>query len=169
MTRPGASLSALAAAHYDGLFAFVAGKVRSRALAADLAQESWLRVIAAARRGEIANPRNYLFRTARNVVIDHFRKERARAGLFAAEADQEAVACDRPSPEREVAARRDLMRLLKVVGEMPLRRQQVFVLRVFEHLDQAEIAAALGVTRGAVEKHMRLALAFCLERFQPEI
>lgn len=164
----GEAISILAERHYDGLLSYVQNRVRSRTVAADIVQESWLRVIAAVHAGQVANPRNYLFRTAHNVLMDHFRREKTRGTWISSAEAPIDVVCDAPSPERAIIARDELRRLLAIVAEMPARRQQVFVLRAFEQMDQADIAASLRITRGAVEKHMRLALAHCLTRFVAE-
>jgi len=61
-------------------------------MAADLAQESYARVYAAQLSGAgIVNPRALLYRTARNLVIDHYRHAEVRTGveLSACEAEAE--------------------------------------------------------------------------------
>lgn len=163
--RTAKDLSDLADLHYDQLFAYVRGRVRSAAQAADIVQESWLRALIAFRDHEVANRRNFLFRTARNLVIDTYRRETVRAKWVSSGELPEHVACERPSAEREIIARQELGRLMTVVVQMPPRRQQVFMLRRFDLMDQAEIATALGITRGAVEKHLRLALVHLLTHF----
>ncbi len=161
-------IAGLAEAQHARLFAFVRSHVRSPTLAADIAQDSWLRLMAAVGRVPIDNLRHYLFRTARNAIIDHHRRERVRALIVVPVEHLDEVACPAPSAERQVIGQQELARLLRIVAAMPPRRQQVFVLRAFEQVDQATIAATLRITRGAVEKHLRLALAACALRFYSE-
>ncbi|MGH7018236.1 MAG: RNA polymerase sigma factor, partial [Brevundimonas sp.] len=58
------------------LQAHVRGRVGSRQDAEDIAQESWARITAAVQsdRAAIDNVRGYLFRIARNLIVDHRRR-----------------------------------------------------------------------------------------------
>ena len=158
-------VAALARADHIRLYQFVRAEVRSATTAADIAQECWLRVITALKRAPIDNLRAYLFRAARNAVIDHHRRSRSRATWHADDIPVDALASDAPSAERILIGQQELARLLRIVGALPARRQQVFVLRVIEQVDQQTIASTLGISRGAVEKHLRLALADCVAQF----
>lgn len=167
--RPAASpLTLLADAHYDGLLAYVRAKVRSASLAADIVQESWLRAIVAMQEREIVNGRNYLYRTARNLLIDLQRQDRTRSAWIVDGVEAEDVACDTPSAERHVMARQELDHIMAIIVELPPRCQAVFVMRKFDEMTPAEIGSALGIRRGTVEKHLRLALIHLLTRMNVE-
>lgn len=169
MPRPAATeLSLLADVHYDGLLAYVRARIRSASLAADIVQESWLRAIVAMQDRDIANGRNYLYRTARNLLIDLHRQDRARSAWMSDGPLPEDVASDSPSPERHAMARQELDRIMDIVVELPPRCQAVFVMRKFDEMTPAEIASALNIRRGTVEKHLRLALAHLLSRLNFE-
>lgn len=157
----------LAQTHYDGLLSYVRSRVRSASLAADIVQESWLRALIAMQEREIGNGRNYLFRTARNLVIDLQRQERARNAWMVSGELPEHIACDRPSAEREVIARHELDRIMALVVQLPPKCQAVFVMRRFDEMEAGEIARRLGIRRGTVEKHLRLALAHLLAGIGP--
>ncbi len=157
-------LSILAEEHYAGLTSYVRAKVRSASLAADIVQESWLRALIAIRKGNVRDGRGYLYRTARNLLIDLHRQERARSAWVTQGDLPDNVACDRPDAERIVMARQELDRVMRAVVELPPRCQAVFVMRKFDGLSAVEIAARLGIRRGTVEKHLRVALAHLLCR-----
>ncbi|WP_260929490.1 RNA polymerase sigma factor [Novosphingobium sp. 9] len=57
-----------------------------------------------------------------------------------------------------------LRTLLELVETLPPRCREVFALRKIEGLHQADIAERLGITRGAVEKHLRHALLLLATR-----
>lgn len=162
MLRSVSDLSLLADEHYDGLLAYVRAKVKSPSIAADIVQESWLRAIAAMQDREIRNGRNYLFRTARNLLIDRQRLEKSRATWLSADVISEDLACDSPSPERHAIARQELDRIMAIIITMPPKCQAVFVMRRFDDMAPTEIAASLNIRRGTVEKHLRVALAHLL-------
>ncbi|SMF94179.1 RNA polymerase sigma-70 factor, ECF subfamily [Methylomagnum ishizawai] len=132
--------------------------------AADLAQEAQLRLWQSARTQTIDNPRAYAFRVAANLVVDHLRRRRVQARVFDADADPEPSSGPEdwgavPTPERTALDRERLEILSRAVNGLPPRCREVLVLRKFEGLDQAEIAARLGISRNMVEKHLRLALS----------
>ncbi|WP_235037672.1 MULTISPECIES: RNA polymerase sigma factor [unclassified Novosphingobium] len=144
--------------HHDSLRAYVRSLVDSPPLAADIVQETWVRAIPSLREEKVGNVRAFLYRIARNLVIDGAR-ERGKWSPWVLHEDLGGlIADDAPSPERAVLARDRLRLLLELVESLPPRCREVFALRKIEGLHQAEIAERLGITRGAVEKHLRHAL-----------
>lgn len=150
--------------HYDELIAFVRRKVRCPTLAADIVQETYVRLASAQLSAAVENPRALLYRIAGNLAIDHLRQERTRAKYVTNEPPDETVADTQPSAERTIEAKERLAALIRSVDELPPRCRQVFVLRKFHGLDQAEIAKTLGISRNMVEKHLRNALLHCAMR-----
>ncbi|HUD28890.1 MAG TPA: RNA polymerase sigma factor [Novosphingobium sp.] len=149
---------ALVAHHHASLSAYVRSLVDSSSVAADIVQETWARAIPPLREGKVENVRAFLYRIARNLVVDGAR-ERGKWSPWVLDADLGGlIADDAPSAERAVLGRYRLRLLLELVESLPPRCREVFALRKIEGLHQAEIAERLGITRGAVEKHLRHAL-----------
>src|SRR3546814_9917082 len=59
--------------HYGELTAFVRRKARCPALAADIVQETYVRLASGSTPASIANPRAFLYRVASNLAVDHLR------------------------------------------------------------------------------------------------
>lgn len=69
---------------------------------------------------------------------------------------------NREEPERpdHVAVRHDEQaRVMAALRTLPERQQEVLVLRYYSQLSEAEIAEALGISRGAVKSHAHRGLA----------
>src|SRR6187551_4107942 len=65
----------------DRLRAFVAARVDDRELAADITQDVIVRSIASGALDRVDNPAAWLYRSARNAVIDHYRTRRRHEPL----------------------------------------------------------------------------------------
>ncbi|TXG79989.1 MAG: hypothetical protein E6R14_10085 [Thermomicrobiales bacterium] len=88
---------------------FPAGKVSREATAADLAQETYLRVVRSDPTLSVADPRSYLFRIANNLAIDHLRSQRRRRLLFPSSIQRQTTAKLRFCSRIRHSARRSLL------------------------------------------------------------
>jgi RNA polymerase sigma-70 factor (ECF subfamily) len=150
--------------HYEELRAFIRRKVGCPATAADLLQETYLRVATANAGASIENQRAYVYRVAGNLVTDHLRQNLARGRIVGPDAIPEALPDLAPNAERSLSAKQRLSSLKAAVDELPPRCRTVFVMRRFQDIGQDEIASRLGISRNMVEKHLRHALAHCARR-----
>ena len=93
--------------------------------------------------------RGWLFRIAGNLLKDRFRQNKGRIFL---EIEHHDIA-DRADPAGELAAD-ELGRLLEAsLRRLPRLQREVFLLRVQQGMDYAEIAVTLGSTSGAARVH----------------
>lgn len=96
----------------------------------------------------------WVFRIARNAVIDHRRTSRPAEPIEAA-LDQPATAGD-PALEAERSV--EAMRLRIALDELPADQREVLVWRFFAELSPAETAALMGRSNGAVRTLQHRAL-----------
>src|SRR5215207_5483352 len=92
----------------DRLQAFVAARVDDRELAADITQDVIVRSIASGALERADSPIAWLYRSARNAVIDHYRTRRSHAPLDSIDAWPEPDGDDQPND-----ATRELSRCLQ--------------------------------------------------------
>ena len=143
--------------HGRSLLAFLTKTVRDADLAADLTQETFLRVAAHARANPgavIAHERSYLYRTARNLALDHARRSRVIPMETLRDNDGADIGDDRPSLERVVAGRSDLAVVRRAMLALPVRTREVFLLVRVEGLTYRETARRLGISESSVQKHL---------------
>lgn len=127
----------------------------------DIVQESFLRVSAQAKEEALHNPRGFLFRTARNIMIDLSRKRQVRvdkADALLAEPATERTHTDRVTPERQLSSQQDLELILDAIEQLPPVCRRVFLLQRQNDFPYAEIARQLGISESMVQKHMSKAL-----------
>lgn len=142
---------------YRELLNFLTRQVNDRDTAADLAQESYARVLAAQHQGqEVADPRALLYRTAKNLVTDqHRRSEFRRHDSLDTVAEPEAQhAPAHLQPEEVLASRQTVHAYAQAIEDLPPRCREAFVLHIIEDLPQAEVARRMGISVSMVEKHV---------------
>jgi RNA polymerase sigma factor (sigma-70 family) len=151
--------------HAPDLQRFLTSRVTCEATAADLTQETFLRLAQVPHLDTIDNLRTYLFRIANNLAIDHHR---ARARTRCSSPEDEGVLIEYPdaaaTPEAATLAKEELTVALQALEELSPLCRQIFVLNRFEGLPHREIAARLGIHLSTVEKNIARALNHCRQR-----
>jgi RNA polymerase sigma-70 factor, ECF subfamily len=136
----------------DRLYAFLLRMSRSRTLADDLLQETFLRMHRA--RGSFESGARLLpwcYAIARNVCIDHTRSRAVRK-----EASMEADEAPEPaSPDADgeaVAIGKELAsRVERALATLPPNQREAFILVRYEGMSIHDAAMVLGATEGAVK------------------
>ncbi|MET0310007.1 MAG: sigma-70 family RNA polymerase sigma factor [Sphingomonas sp.] len=136
----------------------------------DVIQEAYCRLSALDQVGHILDPRQYFFRTAKNVVVEQIRRTRvisieAASGLVELEG---AIAEESFSPERVLAGKRSLQRVEQLIAALPERGRRIFRLRKIEGYSQREIAAIMGVSEEIVENEVTRGLRRILQSMTEE-
>jgi RNA polymerase sigma-70 factor (ECF subfamily) len=148
------------------LFNVVLRTVRDRGRAEEVYQDVWVKVVERSEdfRGD-AKFSTWLYAIARNVSIDHLRKQRHRnhASLDAPAAEGSASLLERVAgagPTTEQLAGGALLgaRLVEAVEALPDEQREVFVLRQVQGLAFVEIAEVVGTSTNTVKSRMRYAL-----------
>jgi RNA polymerase sigma factor (sigma-70 family) len=136
------------------LTSFLQHNWRNRADIADLRQDVYERVCEAATKQIPDNTKAFVFRTARNLLINRVRREHVVPIEAVADLDALGLALDVPGPERSVMARDELRRLQAALDELPPRCREAVVLGRIEGLSGREIAARMGITEAGVSMHL---------------
>ena len=134
--------------HAGGISRSLQSKGLSSDTAADLTQDAFLRVISKPP-AEVAgnyNPKAYLYQSARNLGINHRKRE---ALIETVHIDDEAaanLADPAPSPERIVYSRQCLAEAYRALSELPERTRLAFEMHRLGERTIAEIAVELGIS-----------------------
>lgn len=156
----------LYARHRGPLYRFVLRSIRNRALADELYQEVWSRVVAArARYRPQAKFSTWLLQIAHNLMIDHFRRQRPQAG--AEETELVLASLDAPEherPDQQLSEFEQRRRIELALEELPPEQREAFLLRAEQELGIEEIAEVAGVGRETAKSRLRYALAKLRER-----
>jgi RNA polymerase sigma-70 factor (ECF subfamily) len=133
-------------AHAEKIYRFVYYKTLHRETAEDLTSHTFLKALEHidqfdSSRGSITV---WLYRIARNLVIDHFRKKRRTVDIddvwdLASSENVEAGALDRAQ----------LAEIKEALAKLPAEQRDIVILRVWEDLPYREIAGIMGKTESA--------------------
>lgn len=145
------------AGHRPALEAALRRQLRNSTVAADVMQESWLK-LSGGTDATVENADAYVRRVVRNTATDHVRKERRRAAIDAEVRDLLWSADDERSPERILMGRQALAAVAAALEQMPERSRIIFAMSRFEGKTHREIAERFGITEQAVFYHVRRVL-----------
>ncbi len=138
--------------HYGWALGFTDRMLGARHDAEDLVQTAFLRVWQGAARWEPnAKFTTWLYRVLHNLCIDHLRARRATASEPLEGEFVEALADEAPDNEERVSGMQRGARVRAALDRLPVRQRAALVLCYYEELSQAEAAALLGVSEGALE------------------
>jgi len=144
--------------HRAALYRFIARQSDSAA-ADDLFQDVWSRII----RGRAsyrpsARFSTYLYRIARNCLIDHYRRRGHEHKLLRDTEPDEAASAE-PGPRQSAAAAQTQQALQQALGNLPPEQREAFLLRAEAGFSLNEIAELTGVGRETVKSRLRYALS----------
>ena len=155
-----AAFDALYERHRGPLFRFLVRRTSSQQSAEDLFQEIWSRIIRSrAAYRPTAKFRTYLFRIARNCVVDYYRRN-ARAlptQSTDAEGAPEPVA-NTGDPVAEATRHETQISLAGALAELPDEQCEAFLLHEEAGFTLQEIGELTGVGRETVKSRLRYAL-----------
>jgi len=145
--------------HHGWLQGWLRKKLGNAFDAADIAHDTFVRVLRKGAVEQIRKPRAYLTTIAGGLVNSHWRRRALeQAWLETLAACPPALA---PSPEERELVLEALEEAMRLLAGLPVRVQEIFQLVQLDGLAYAEVAARLGVTVNVVQKAMSRAMAHC--------
>jgi RNA polymerase sigma-70 factor (sigma-E family) len=148
------AVTALYSANYRSLVRLSALLVRDLATAEEVVQDAFVAMHSAWRR--LRDPDKALSYLRQSVVNRSRSVLRHRAVV---EKYAPKGLPDAPSAENGAITELERTEVVKALGELPTRQREALVLRYYADLSEAEIASAMGISRGAVKSHTARGMA----------
>lgn len=134
----------------------------------DMCQDVFVRTIEAAGKRVPHPAKPFVLSVARNLLIDHLRRDQIVSIDAVADLEIFGFAADEPAPDRSAIARQELRRLQAALTKLPDRWRDAVVLRKVEGLSRREIAARLGLAEITVAQHLAFGIAALTDMFHRE-
>ncbi|MDM0003481.1 sigma-70 family RNA polymerase sigma factor [Variovorax sp. J22G73] len=155
-----ASIDAIYREHHGWLLGWFRRRLGGASCAADLAHDTFVRLMVSRDSPMLKEPRAFLRTLAHGVVVNHWRRmDIERAWLEALAVLPEPLA---PSPEERLLALETLCRIDAMLDRLNPKARTAFLLSQLDGLGYAEIAAHLKVSQRMVKKYMAQAMLQCL-------
>ncbi len=134
-------------------------------IAEDIAHESFVIMVSAARQTHIDHPRGFLFRTACNLAIDHVRHNKVVTRHVESEMLlSDELPCGFSVDESAKIESFDLLQ--KILLQLPSRTRDVLIYHRLHGLSYKEIAEKFNISESAVEKHISRGVQHCRRRLE---
>lgn len=147
--------------HHGWLVGWLRRRLDCSETAADLAHDTFVRLLQRQRDGErIRHPRAFLATVAHGLLVNHWRRlEIERAYLDALASQPEPVEASSEERQRILET---LFRVDSLLRRLPDRVRRAFLMAQLDGLPYRRIAAELGVSERMVKKYMARAMLHCL-------
>ncbi len=154
--------------HFDRIYSYLHVSVGNRHDAEDLTTQTFLKMLEkiGSFKWQSAPFSAWLFRIAHNLAMDHFRSRRR----WQPEEEVPEPPPSEAAPSAELEAMRTIGResMLKLIEKLSPEQQQVLTLKFVFNLPNAEVAAILEKTEGAIKSLQHRALVSLQKQVERE-
>lgn len=162
-------IKALFQRHNEELVRYLTGHLKSRDEAVEVAQEAYVRLLRLDDASTIGFLRAFLFRTATNIAIDRQRKQTRAQAYVQEETHDTSSQIFGFTPEREVAAKQSLNRVVDCLESLPVKCRYAFTEFKLKHRSYEAIADEMGISTSMVRKYVIRALVHCTDTLGDEL
>src|SRR3989344_6380181 len=139
----------------DSVFRHCIFRVSDREKAKDLVQETFVKTWAYINAGnEVSNLKAFVFKVARNLIIDHYRRSKE----ISLDVLREAGFDRATDNENEIFANAEHSQVIKALDKIKPKYKEMIILRFMEGLSPREISEITGVSENVVSVRIHRAV-----------
>jgi RNA polymerase sigma factor (sigma-70 family) len=125
----------------------------------DIVQETYVRVCQIENKDAVRNPQSFMFRTAKNLALDHVKRAETRLTAGTDAIDEVIPADFRSSLDidptyAQVVSDEEFVLFCEAVRELPKQCRRAFILKKVYGYTLKEIMAEMGIGQPTVETHI---------------
>jgi RNA polymerase sigma factor (sigma-70 family) len=158
------SIEHLILRHKSKVYSYINLYIRSRDLADDIFQDTFLKVVQSIRAGRYQDDGKFIswvMRIAHNLIIDHFRHEKQMGIVYNDDYDTDLFNSRRLADDNveDIMVRRQVLRDVRsLINGLPEDQREVVIMRHYAGMSFKEIADMTGVSINTALGRMRYAL-----------
>ncbi len=158
------SIELLILRHKSKVYSYINMYIRSRDLADDIFQDTFLKVVQSIRAGRYQDDGRFLswvMRIAHNLIIDHFRHEKQSGIILNDDYESDLINYRNYTDDNieDVILKRQVLHdVRKLISELPDDQREVVIMRHYAGMSFREIADMTGVSINTALGRMRYAL-----------
>ena len=153
------TIEGLYIAHHSWLTTWLRRKLGCPQSAADLAQDTFVKVLLARETPQLIEPRAFLTTVAKRVLCNHYRRQELERAYCQALAEL-PQACA-PSEEQRAIILETLVELDHLLDGLPIAVKRAFLLAQVDGLTHNQIAVKLSISVATVKRHLTKAAMRC--------
>jgi len=130
----------------------------------DIVQETYLRIRQVGGKTRIESPRSFMFKTARNLALDHVKRAETRLADSFDEMEESGLQAHSllgDSTLGTACSDEEFAQFCDGVRYLPIQCRRAFVLRKVYGYSQREIAKVMQISESTVEKHIAEGIKRC--------
>ncbi|MBB6522567.1 RNA polymerase sigma factor [Pseudoteredinibacter isoporae] len=134
----------------------------------DIVQETYVRLCQVKCKDDIQAPQSFMFKTAKNLALDHIKRAESRLALSMEEEEvfQQLQNSQHSQTDRtyeQAASEEEFALFCEATRRLPVQCRKAFILKKVYGHSQKEIAKELGLSESTVEKHIALGIQRCAQ------
>ncbi|WP_044416268.1 RNA polymerase sigma factor [Halarcobacter anaerophilus] len=138
--------------YYKELQNFVQRMVGNREYATEIVQETYTKALEVDSKIIINNERAFLYKIAKNIVIDDSRKNSKFQKVIFEEEEYTIPKEEQPEEQILNILKENLIK--EAIEKLPSRSKQAFVLHFIKGFTRQQIAQKMGISTNAAQKHI---------------
>lgn len=138
--------------HYDEISYYIQRLTGDKNLAKDLTQETYTKVLEIERSPNMEIKKAYLYKIAKNLVIDKIRRDKTLTQT-SYEEEHHAIP-EKECPEEIINDELRQEKLKACIKNLSSQNKKAFVLHYYKGYSRKEISKMMGITVNAVEKNI---------------
>lgn len=153
--------------HKDRMFNYILNKVRDRALAQDIFQDTFVKIVKTLKKGNYNEEGKFLpwaMRIAHNLVIDHFRKANKVRMISESSSKSDdfnifSILELKDENSQDILTREELeSQMVELVNHLPESQKTILMMRIFKEMSFKDIAEKEDISINTALGRMRYAL-----------
>jgi len=158
-----AAIEELITRHKSGVFTYIVCKVRNEALAEDIFQDTFIKVINTIKRKKYNDEGKFLpwvMRIAHNLIVDHYRKSNRMSTTSGTDDFDifDVVRCPDRNIEQDLETKQSYSDIKGLIKYLPDDQKEVLMMRMYYDMSFKEISESTNVSINTALGRMRYAL-----------